>query len=178
MGDRLVLVGMMGSGKSTVGTALARRLGWRFVDLDEELCRTSGRSVPALFAEEGEAGFRRLEARGLAAVLDAGEGPTVVAAGGGVVVDAANRSLLRRTATVVWLRAEPSTLAARVGAGEGRPLLAGADAAGGTREVLAALAAARAPLYEEVADVTVEVDGLSADEVTAQVVEALGAGAG
>ncbi|MDE3086619.1 MAG: shikimate kinase [Acidobacteriota bacterium] len=161
---------MMGSGKSTVGRLVARRLGWGFVDLDEELSRETGRSVPALFAEGGEAGFRHMEARCLAAVLaDEARGPAVVAAGGGVVGDPANRSLLRRAATVVWLRAEVATLEARVGDGAGRPLLAGADDAPGRRRALEALAAGRAPLYGEVADVTVDVDGLSAGEVAARV---------
>lgn len=168
-----MLVGMMGSGKSTVGRRVARLLGWRFVDLDEEVARTSGRSVAELFDEQGEAAFRRLEATCLAGALDAGAGSTVVAAGGGVVLDAGNRSLLRTAATVVWLRAEPSTLAARVGDGEGRPLLSGAGASDGPREALASLVATRAALYDEVADATVEVDDLSADEVAARVVQAL-----
>lgn len=167
-----MLVGMMGSGKTTVGREVARRLGWRFVDLDEEIAGSSGRSIPELFADEGEAAFRRLEATCLARSLGDEEGaPAVVAAGGGVVGEAANRSLLREAATVVWLRAEPATLAGRVGDGEGRPLLAGAGGEEGRRQVLAGVAAARAPAYAEVADVVVDVDGLSADEVADRVLE-------
>ena len=176
MADRLVLVGMMGSGKSTVGRLVARRLGWRFVDLDEEVAAAGGRSIVALFAEEGEAAFRKREATCLAASLadDAG-GPAVIAAGGGVVSEPANRSLLGQAATVVWLRAAPATLEARVGDGGGRPLLAGAGGAEGRRRALRDLTARRAPLYEEVADVTVDVDGLSAEEVAARVAQAAGA---
>ena len=176
MADRLVLVGMMGSGKSTVGRLVASRLGWRFVDLDEEVAGASGRSVTALFAEEGEAVFRQLEATCLAASLDAGAGgPAVIAAGGGVVGEAENRSLLREAATVVWLRATPATLEARVGDGGGRPLLAGAEGADGRLGALRDLAARRAPLYQDVADVTVDVDGLSAEEVADRVAQAVGA---
>jgi shikimate kinase len=176
--ERLVLVGMMGSGKSTVGRLVAGRLGWGYLDLDEEVARTSGRSIPALFAEEGEAAFRRAEAQCLAAALAEGpSGPSVVAAGGGLVEEAANRSLLRGRATVVWLRAEPSTLEARVGDGGGRPLLSGAEGTGGRRKTLGDLAARRAALYDEVADVTIDVDGLSADEVAARVAAAVRPGA-
>ena len=159
----------MGAGKSTVGRLVARRLGWDFVDLDEEVATETGRSVPALFAAGGEPAFREAEARCLAAILaDEARGPVVVAAGGGVVGDPANRGRLQRAGTVVWLRAEVATLEARVGDGSGRPLLAGADDAG-RRSAIGALAARRAPLYEEVADAVVDVDGLPAAEVAARV---------
>ena len=160
----------MGSGKSTVGRLVARRLGWGFVDLDEEVAGDTGRSVAALFAESGEPAFREAEARCLEAVLaDEARGPAVVAAGGGVVGDPANRGRLQRAGTVVWLRAQVATLEARVGDGTGRPLLAGAGDAAGRRAAIQALAARRAPLYEEVADAVVDVDGLSAAEVAVRV---------
>jgi 5-deoxy-5-amino-3-dehydroquinate synthase len=120
---------MMGSGKSTVGPLLARRLGHGFADLDTEIEATAGRSVRELFAERGEAEFRRLEAEALAAVLDRPT-PQVIGTGGGVVLAEANRRRLDAAATVVWLAAPPDVLARRVGGDPGRPLLAGGDPEG------------------------------------------------
>lgn len=173
MADRLVLVGMMGAGKTTVGRAVADRLGWAFVDTDAEVEAAAGSSVAELFAGAGEPAFREAERRALATALSDG-GPVVVSAGGGAVVDEGNRHLLSRSATVVWLRADPATLAARVGDGAGRPLLAG-DAAG----ALAALDAGRRPLYAAVADAVVDVDDLDVDAVVGRALAArTGAGVG
>jgi shikimate kinase len=162
VGERLVLVGMMGAGKSTAGRLAAHRLGWRFVDVDEEVCDRAGCSVAELFAQRGEAAFRGLESECLAAAMG-GQGDAVVSVGGGAVLDPANRRLLGGGATVVWLRASPATLAARVAGGGGRPLLA---VAGQTPEsVLVELARERAGLYAEVADVVIDVDGLDPELV-------------
>jgi shikimate kinase len=168
----LVLVGMMGSGKSVVGALVARRLGWPFVDVDEAVERRSGRSVAELFAERGETGFRQIESLCLRASLG-GDVPAVVAAGGGAVLDPANRELMAAD-TVVWLRARPETLAARVGDGSGRPLLAQRPEAPSAR--LAALAAERAPIYAEVADVVVDVDDLDPGELAERVCALIGSG--
>ena len=154
MADRLVLVGMMGSGKTTVGRALAGRLGWAFVDSDALVESSTGSTVAELFASGGEEAFRAEESRVLAEVL-ATTAPVVVATGGGAVLAEGNRTLLAESAVVIWLRAEPSTLAARVGRGKGRPLLAGDPEA-----TLADLDELRRPIYEEVAQVVVDVDDL------------------
>lgn len=156
-GASLVLVGLMGSGKTTVGRRLAERLGWRFVDLDHVVA--GARSVAEVFEQEGEPAFRQKEAEALAAVL-ADAAPAVVATGGGAVLDAGTRRRLAEQATV-WLRGAPSALAARVGQGEGRPLLA----AGEVLATLERLAGEREPLYHEVAGIVVDVDGLAVDEV-------------
>jgi shikimate kinase len=163
--DRLVLVGMMGSGKTTVGRELATRLGWAFLDSDAMVEASTGASVPELFASRGEAAFRAEEARVLAEALDSDQ-PAVVSAAGGVVLAAANRELLS-SHTVVWLRADPVTLAQRVGAGAGRPLLE--DDPAGT---LAELDAVRRPFYEEVADVVVDVDALDPSTVADRILAA------
>ncbi len=168
MVDRLVLVGMMGAGKTTVGRMVAERLGWRHLDSDEQVVAATGRTVPELFAHAGEAAFREEEARALEAALS-GPDPVVVSAAGGVVLAEANRSLLARSGTVVWLRADPGTLSRRVGSGAGRPLLDGDPAA-----ALAALDVARRPLYAEVAEVVVDVDGLSPEEVADEVLRRSG----
>ena len=165
MSDRLVLVGMMWSGKTTVGRQLAARLGWAFRDSDSMVEASTGSTVAELFAAQGEAGFRSEESRVLAEAL-AGAGPVVVSAAGGVVLAPENRALLA-SHTVVWLRADPATLAARIGDGRGRPLLA-ADPAG----TLVDLDAVRRPLYEEVADVVVDVDALDPATVVDRVLAA------
>ena len=106
------LVGMPGSGKSTVGAELGGRLGVPFVDLDVEIARDDGRSVAQIFDEEGEPGFRAIEAR---ALVDAStQDPAVIACGGGVVLEPANRITLRSTGTCVFLDVPISVLEARV----------------------------------------------------------------
>ena len=163
MVDRLILVGMMGAGKTTVGRLLSQRLGWGYLDSDAQVAAHTGYSVPELFAERGEAAFRAEEARVLAEALSGTE-PVVVSAAGGVVLSQANRDLLVRSGTVVWLRAHPRVLARRVGRGAGRPLLDG-DPAGALRR----LDEERRPLYAAVAAVTVDVDRLSPRQVVARV---------
>ena len=166
--DTILLVGMMGSGKSTVGRALARRLGWRHLDSDEQVELRTGRTVPEIFASEGEAAFRAEESAALAQGLASGPG-VVISVAGGAVLDPENRRRLADGGTVVWLRAGVDTLAARVGKGAGRPLL-GEDPAGS----LARLYEQRRPLYEELADVAVDVDASSPDEVVDEILERLG----
>lgn len=170
--SRLLLVGMMGAGKSTVARILAERLGWPWSDSDDEVAARTGRTVPEIFAAEGEVAFRELEADVLRIAL-ARPGPAVVAVAGGAVLDPATRELLRGAGTVVWLRARPDTLAHRVGDGEGRPLLNGDAAA-----ALARLDAERQPVYAGVAQVVVEVDGLDPEDVADRVLEAAGLATG
>ena len=162
-----MLVGMMGSGKTAVGRRLARRLGWRYLDSDEQVEACTGRSVPEIFAAGGEAAFRREETRALGVALATDE-PVVVSVAGGAVLAACNRDRLRRDATVVWLRARPATLAGRVGDGAGRPLLSPDPAAAISR-----LDAERRPFYAEVADVVVDVDDLTPDQAVSRIAEAL-----
>ena len=161
----LVLVGLMGAGKTTVGARCAELLGRPFVDTDDVVEAAAGHSVAEIFAAEGERGFRRRERQAVADVC-ASPAPLVIACGGGAVLDPANRACLRASGFVVWLHAEPAVLAARVGPGEGRPLLAPHGAAA-TLERLDLL---RAPAYEAAADVTVETADRSVDEVADAVV--------
>ena len=163
----VVLIGMMGSGKSTVGEVVASRLGAAFIDSDDQVERATGRTVREIFESDGEAAFRRLETEALAAALATPE-RAVIAAAGGVVLDRANRELLRSADTVVWLRARPDELVGRVGASDHRPLL-GDDALG----VLRQLDTDRAPLYGEVADAVVDVDGLDLLDVVERVLAAV-----
>jgi shikimate kinase len=157
----VVLVGMMGSGKSTVGKRLAARLDRPFVDADHALEQALGRSISEVFATEGEAWFREEEARLLASLL-AAPVPQVVAAGGGAVLRPETRERLRRDdVTVIWLRAAPAFLASRAEAKPHRPLLAeGASAI----EVFERMDAERRDLYAEVADLTIDVRPFHAEE--------------
>jgi shikimate kinase len=169
--QHLLLVGMMGAGKSTVALLVARRLCRPCVDTDEEVERVVGRSVSAIFSSRGEAWFRVEESRVLAAVLG-DPVPAVVSVGGGAVLDPVHRVALRAAGTVVWLRARPETLARRVGRNVDRPLLAAA--AGGPAVALARIEAERRPLYEEVASEVIDVDDLTPDAVADRVLAVTG----
>ena len=156
----LVLVGLMGAGKTTVGRRCAERLGRSFVDLDELIMTHAAMPIEDLFRERGEERFREME-REVVVDVCASPLPLVIACGGGTVVDADNRRRLRDCGTVVWLRAPTAVLAARVGNDTSRPLLAGNPAG-----ALERLAAARADAYKAAADAVVDTDDRDVDEVS------------
>ena len=158
---------MMGAGKTTVGYVLAQRLRWRYLDSDEHVQKSTGSTVPEIFGRRGEAAFRAEEKRALVAAV-ASEQPTVVSVAGGAVLDPENRRMLGEAGTVVWLRAPVATLVERVGDGAGRPLL-GDDPAG----ALERLYEERRPLYEELADIVVDVEDLSPEEVVEEILRQL-----
>jgi shikimate kinase len=170
----LVLVGMMATGKTTAGHGVAERLGRAFFDSDELVEAATGRTVREIFATDGEAGYRPLETAALIDALNAPE-PAVIAAAGGVVLAEANRrALCRPGVTVVWLRAPVSELLRRIEAAGGpghRPLLDEDPEAALTR-----LSTQREPLYREVADAVVDVDGLTPEQVVDRVAAAATAG--
>lgn len=167
-GKTLWLVGMMGAGKSAVGRALAETLGREFVDSDREVEAEAGRSVAAIFAEEGEAAFRSRERRMVARLAGA---ERVVALGGGTVAQPGMAKLLADSGTVVYLRAKTPTLVARLEGCVDRPLLAGLDAA--AREArLDELLAERLEAYET-ASISVDTDDLPVPDVVAEVLRRL-----
>lgn len=165
--QRILLIGMMGAGKTSIGRLVASRLGWSHLDSDERIQRRTGKTVPQIFAERGEPAFRAEETQVLQEAVTGSE-PVVISVAGGAVVSADNRKLLRAGGLVVWLRAEIATLAARVGRAQGRPLLSDDPLGALTR-----LYAERRPLYQELAHVTVDVDRLSPTDVADKVVAAL-----
>ncbi|MCX7945383.1 MAG: shikimate kinase [Hydrogenophilus sp.] len=148
----IVLVGMMGAGKSTAGRLLSARRGWRFVDADELLEQRTGATIPTIFAMEGEEGFRARETKLLHELLECED--CVIATGGGVVIRPENRLLLKQSAVVVYLVASFEVLWERLQNDRSRPLLQVPDPKGRLAELLAA----RDPLYREVADLIVPTD--------------------
>jgi shikimate kinase len=148
-GRTIVLVGMMGAGKSTIGRRLAERLGLPFVDADTEIERAAGCSIPDIFATYGEDGFRDGERRVIARLLDGP--PHVLATGGGAFNDQRTRARIKRDCVSVWLRVAVDVLHRRVARRGNRPLLAGDD----SQAVLERLSAERAPIYAE-ADIVVD----------------------
>jgi shikimate kinase len=164
---RVLLIGMMGAGKSTTGHLLARRLEWPYLDSDEAVQRQTGKTIPEIWKTEGEAAFRAQEARVLAQATTS-DGPVVIGVAGGAVLDPDSRGRIARAGLVVWLRCDVSVLAARVGSGAGRPLLD--DGPGAALERLSAV---RAPIYESLADVVFDVDRLSPSDVVDRIVGVL-----
>jgi shikimate kinase len=162
----LVLIGLMGAGKSTIGRRLAKHIGWRFIDSDEEIEAAAGCSIADIFAIHGEPIFRDLEKRVVARLL--GEGPIVLATGGGAWMQPGVREIIQAQATSLWLRAELDVLTDRVSRRDHRPLLANGD----KRAILERLMQERYPLYAQ-ADVVVDSSDGPHERVVERVITAL-----
>lgn len=165
-GRPLVLVGMMGAGKTTVGRRLATRLGRRFLDSDEEIEKAAQMTIPEIFAQRGEPEFRAGETRVISRLLK--ETDIVLATGGGAFVNLDTRALVKSDAVSVWLKADLDVLFERVSRRSNRPLLKTAD----PRGTLEKLIHDRYPIYAE-ADVTVLSRDVPQDSVAADVISAL-----
>lgn len=168
--DRLdravVMVGLMGAGKSAIGKRLAQALGLDFVDADKEIEEAAGCTIPEIFARFGEPAFRDGERRVIARLL---EGPVcVLATGGGAFMDEGTRAKIKDRGLSVWLRADLDTLVRRTSRRNNRPLLH----AGDPKEILGQLMAKRYPVYAE-ADVTVDSLDAPPESTTARVIDAL-----
>ena len=159
----ITLTGFMGSGKTTVGKVLADFLGCPFFDLDDLVVKKAGKSIPDVFAQDGEPAFRQLEARVLRQMVEKyAENTVVLALGGGAVLAPASAALLQEKTVCIYLRATLETLLARLeGETAGRPL-ADAD--------LAARLSARTPVYEQTAHVVIDTDGLSPEEIADEII--------
>ena len=162
----IILVGLMGAGKSAIGRRLASRLGLPFVDADNEIERAAGCSITDIFELHGEAAFRDGERRVIARLL--AHPPHVLATGGGAFMDAETRAAIRACGTSVWLRAGLDLLVSRVSRRSNRPLLAGGD----PRTILEGLIAERHPIYAE-ADIIVDSRDGPHDQTVQTVLDAL-----
>jgi shikimate kinase len=162
----IVLIGMMGAGKTTVGRRLAARLGRHFVDSDEEIEKAAGMTIEEIFRTRGEADFRAGEVRVISRLLQ--DRGIVLGTGGGAFVNPETRALVKRTAVSVWIKADFELLFQRVSRRSNRPLLKTAN----PRETLQALIEARYPIYGE-ADVTVVSRDVPQDQVATEVIDAL-----
>jgi shikimate kinase len=162
----LWLIGMMGSGKSTVGRALASRTGTAFLDTDLLVEGTAGLAVTEVFEEEGEAAFRMRESEAIRAAAAVAE--AVVATGGGAVLLTENVRVMKTSGPIVWLQADPVTLADRIGIAPGRPLLTDADVV----ERLSVMLEDRRGAYGRAADHIVATDDFTVEEV-AELLETL-----
>ncbi|MBV8214654.1 MAG: shikimate kinase [Verrucomicrobia bacterium] len=163
-GRSLVLIGFMGSGKSSVGRELAKRWNFRFVDTDAMIRHKYDLSIPDIFAKYGEDFFREAEYEALARLR--GIRSTVIATGGGIVIQPRNLPLLRALGPVVWLCADQGTILDRVGKSTHRPMLNQAN----PEESVARLLKERAPLYHRAADLRIETSGLTHREVADRIV--------
>jgi shikimate kinase len=164
----IVLVGLMGVGKSTIGRRLAKRLGLDFVDSDTEIEQASGYSIMEIFERFGEASFRDGERRVIARLVEGP--PKIIATGGGAFMDGRTRELILESCIAVWLDADPTVLAERVSRRDSRPLLKGKD----PLAVLQELAGARNPIYAE-AHIHVRSQPTPHDNTVEQILEALSA---
>ena len=163
----IVIIGFMGTGKTTVGRLVAGRLGWRFVDLDAVIEELAGKKIPDIFRGEGEAAFRRLEAAALGRAL--GGERTVLATGGGAACQEANLAMMLERGRVVALSATPEEVLSRAGRASGRPLL---DGASDPLAQARALLREREPYYAR-AHVRVDTVGKSPEDVAAEVLAAV-----
>lgn len=167
IGDRpIVLIGMMGAGKTTVGRRLAARLGRHFVDSDEEVEKAAGMSIEDIFAAHGEADFRAGEVKVIARLLK--ESGIVLGTGGGAFMNADTRALIKQSAVSVWIKADFELLFQRVSRRSNRPLLKTAN----PRETLQKLIDARYPTYAE-ADITITSRDVPQDQVASEVIDAI-----
>ncbi len=165
--ENLVLIGFMGCGKSTVGRALHQTLGWPLVDMDGMIEQRAGMGIPAIFAAEGEIGFRKRESE-LLEELEAGDlSRSIIATGGGVVLNPENRSRLRRLGYVIWLRAPARTVFARTSRSHDRPLLHTDK----PLERIQTMLAERNPFYKETSHLEIETTDLSASEIATGILE-------
>lgn len=164
----VALFGFMGVGKSVIGRLLAEELGLTFVDLDEEVVRRTGKTIATIFEDEGEAAFREVE-RAVAHEIAARD-DQVIACGGGTVLDNENLGRLRRTSTMILLKAEPEFILERVEAeGDVRPLLT----VGERLERIRSLLSARIPLYVRAADMVVDTSGRKPVQIVEEILSCL-----
>ena len=163
----IILIGPMGSGKTSTGKMLAKEMGYVFSDTDEEVTKRTGVSVAYIFDVEGEEGFRKRECLALKECLN--DNNTILSTGGGIVLSKENRDLLQDRGTVVYLQTSIRSQVKRTASTNNRPLLQNKD----PEETLEKLMLTRAPLYEEIADITIMTDNKSLQEMSKEIQRAI-----
>ena len=163
----IILIGPMGSGKTSTGRMLAKEMGYAFADTDEEVTKRTGVSVAHIFDVEGEEGFRKRECLALKECLN--DNNTILSTGGGIVLSKENRDLLQDRGTVVYLQTSIRFQVKRTASTNNRPLLQNKD----PEETLEKLMLTRAPLYEEIADITIMTDNKSLQEISKEIQRAI-----
>jgi len=163
----IVLIGFMGSGKSTVGRELHQRLGYPLIDMDRMIEELIGKKITEIFKEEGEAAFRDFETLQLLEIAKQTDRSQIISTGGGVVNRPENRVLLRNLGYVVWLHAPEEVIYERTSRNQDRPLLNHMDA----RERISTLLAEREPWYRETAHLKIDTAGLDSKEIAAGLLE-------
>ena len=161
----IVLIGFMGSGKTTVGKALSEKCGREFLDTDALIEANEGRKISEIFAKEGEAHFRKLEYDVLNNLTEAKD--KIISTGGGIVTYPDNRGLLKKAGKVVYLMVKPETVVKRLEGDESRPLLKSDDKLSKVENLLSS----RKEMYEDVADIIIDVDYLLVEEIVALIVK-------
>ena len=167
----ITLIGYRGCGKSSIAPRLARRLGWSWIDSDDEIERRSGRRIAEIFARDGEAGFRHMESDVLQELL--GRSSLVLASGGGAILSEQNRQQMRAAGPVVWLHVSTATLAERLSrthATDRRPSLTGRPIADEVAEVMAI----REPLYRACATIIVNAEGSRPEDTARYIARQVG----
>ena len=163
----IILIGPMGSGKTSTGRMLAKEMGYAFADTDEEVTKRTGVSIAYIFDVEGEEGFRKRECLALKECLN--DNNTILSTGGGIVLSKENRDLLQDRGTVVYLQTTIRFQVKRTASTNNRPLLQNKD----PEETLEKLMLTRAPLYEEIADITIMTDNKSLQEMSKEIQRAI-----
>ncbi|NQX02174.1 shikimate kinase [bacterium] len=163
----IVLIGFMGSGKSTVGRELQQRLGYPLVDMDHVIEQRAGKPITAIFAQDGEEAFREMETRLLEELNDPAAPRRIISTGGGVIGRQQNRDLLRHLGYVVWLHAPMAVILERTAKNRERPLLHTDDPAARIESLMAA----RKPLYAATAHLRIETAGLDCFELATGILE-------
>ena len=163
----IILIGPMGSGKTSTGRMLAKEMGYAFADTDEEVTKRTGVSIAYIFDVEGEEGFRKRECLALKECLN--DNNTILSTGGGIVLSKENRDLLQDRGKVVYLQTSIRFQVKRTASTNNRPLLQNKD----PEETLEKLMLTRAPLYEEIADITIMTDNKSLQEMSKEIQRAI-----
>ncbi|YCM43690.1 shikimate kinase [Verrucomicrobiaceae bacterium 227] len=165
MQRNIILIGFMGTGKSTIGRNLSQTFGYPLIDTDHMIVEQQGRSIPQIFEEEGEPAFRKMETELLRSLFK--HSGHIISTGGGIIGTRENRRLLQDLGYVVWLQASPGEILNRTSRNSNRPLLNNDDPEG----TISRLLEIRKPLYQDTAHLCIETDLLNFDEVTTGIIE-------